>query len=251
MPTASGRTPKVATRYEDKSGTEKKQNTVANNKPSTSSSPTTSSPSVVPKKSPPSTPPVTNTSVKASSPKKKEDVAQKIPKEKEVESPVKKVEKNEEPKSSKVEIKKETVEDPVSEFDFKADALEEDLKTLPNPTQRLQQKGEYSPFRKLKASIEMVTQEKIKEKEERERLLKKEQESREEEKADESEDSGSEEEDDEEEEEEGKIQFTEWFPPDHWRYIDKVVVTDVTVDDVTVTMRECAKPEGFFKYPVA
>ena len=56
--------------------------------------------------------------------------------------------------------------------------------------------------------------------------------------------SDSESEDDDEDE--GKIEYTEWFPPDTWTYLEKVFVTDVTVDDVTVTMRESKTPEGFF-----
>ena len=52
---------------------------------------------------------------------------------------------------------------------------------------------------------------------------------------------------DEEEGEETAEQFTEWFPPDTWSYLHQVTVTDVTVGDVTATMREASSPEGFFK----
>jgi len=55
----------------------------------------------------------------------------------------------------------------------------------------------------------------------------------------------SEEESDEEIEEEVE-QLTEWFPPDRWTFHDRVIVTDVTVNDLTVTMRESKQPEGFF-----
>ncbi len=55
------------------------------------------------------------------------------------------------------------------------------------------------------------------------------------------------EDEEEEEEEEDSYELTEWFPPpDSWSCLQKVVVTDVTVDDITVTMRECGTPEGFF-----
>lgn len=63
--------------------------------------------------------------------------------------------------------------------------------------------------------------------------------------------SGEEDEDGEEEYVE-KIEFTEWFPPDRWKINEKVIVTDVTVNDkstgndLTVTMRESHQPEGFF-----
>jgi len=55
----------------------------------------------------------------------------------------------------------------------------------------------------------------------------------------------------EEEVEEEVEQLTEWFPPDlGWVRVnhDAVVVTDVTVNDMTVTMRESKQPEGFFSY---
>ena len=56
----------------------------------------------------------------------------------------------------------------------------------------------------------------------------------------------------EEEYEEEVEQLTEWFPPDlGWvRHVnhDAVIVTDVTVNDMTVTMRESKQPEGFFSY---
>jgi len=63
--------------------------------------------------------------------------------------------------------------------------------------------------------------------------------------------SGEEDEDGEEEYVE-KIEFTEWFPPDRWKVNEKIVVTDVTINDkstgndLTVTMRESHQPEGFF-----
>ena len=45
--------------------------------------------------------------------------------------------------------------------------------------------------------------------------------------------------------------MTEWFPPDlNLSYFEKVIVTDVTVDDMTVTMRESKTPEGFFSHSV-
>merc|ERR1719204_466397 len=51
----------------------------------------------------------------------------------------------------------------------------------------------------------------------------------------------------EEEVEEEVEQLVEWFPPDlvwsNLEYHDQVVVTDVTVNDLTVTIRE--EPEGF------
>lgn len=66
-------------------------------------------------------------------------------------------------------------------------------------------------------------------------------------------DSSSGEEDEEGEEEYvEKIEFTEWFPPDRWKINEKIVVTDVTINDestgndLTVTMRESHNPEGFF-----
>jgi hypothetical protein len=66
-------------------------------------------------------------------------------------------------------------------------------------------------------------------------------------------DSSSGEEDEEGEEEYvEKIEFTEWFPPDRWKINEKIVVTDVTINDEstgndhTVTMRESHNPEGFF-----
>jgi hypothetical protein len=44
-----------------------------------------------------------------------------------------------------------------------------------------------------------------------------------------------------------QVELTEWFPPDlDLTHFEKVVVTDVTVDDVTVTMRESQTPDGFF-----
>ncbi len=60
------------------------------------------------------------------------------------------------------------------------------------------------------------------------------------------------EEEEEEPDEEDSYELTEWFPPsDAWSCLQRVVVTDVTVDDVTVTMRECKTPEGFFASPMA
>ena len=48
-------------------------------------------------------------------------------------------------------------------------------------------------------------------------------------------------------ESEEEFELTEWFPPDlDLNHFEKVVVTDVTVDDVTVTMRESNEAEGFF-----
>ena len=48
-------------------------------------------------------------------------------------------------------------------------------------------------------------------------------------------------------ESEEEFELTEWFPPDlDLGHFEKVVVTDVTVDDVTVTMRESESAEGFF-----
>lgn len=54
---------------------------------------------------------------------------------------------------------------------------------------------------------------------------------------------------DDEDGEETAEQFTEWFPPDTWSYLHQVTVTDVTVGDVTATMREASSPEGFFNNP--
>jgi len=62
------------------------------------------------------------------------------------------------------------------------------------------------------------------------------------------------EEDDDEEEEEWEWEetytYTEWFPPDFWKaklsQAKPVMKTDVTVAGLTVTMRECSKPDGFF-----
>lgn len=50
--------------------------------------------------------------------------------------------------------------------------------------------------------------------------------------------------DDEESETEEEIdELVEWIPPD---VTAKVIVTDVTVNDFTVTLRESERPEGFF-----
>jgi len=54
------------------------------------------------------------------------------------------------------------------------------------------------------------------------------------------------------------IELREWFPPDHWRHVENgknssaartgpVKLTDVTVRDLTVTLRESQCREGFFK----
>merc|ERR1712020_803582 len=56
-----------------------------------------------------------------------------------------------------------------------------------------------------------------------------------------SEDFTDEEEDDDEESEEEIDELVEWIPPD---VTAKVIVTDVTVDDFTVTLRESERPEG-------
>merc|ERR1711997_921318 len=50
---------------------------------------------------------------------------------------------------------------------------------------------------------------------------------------------------DEEDEEEllEEEELVEWIPPD---VTAKIIVTDVTVDDFTVTLRESERPEGFF-----
>jgi len=65
----------------------------------------------------------------------------------------------------------------------------------------------------------------------------------------ESSDSGEDEEEDEWEWEE-TYTYTEWFPPDFWKaklnQPKPVMKTDVTVAGLTVTMRECSKPDGFF-----
>ena len=45
-------------------------------------------------------------------------------------------------------------------------------------------------------------------------------------------------------------ELVEWIPPDVIRPMSdvtaKIIVTDVTVDDFTVTLRESERPEGFF-----
>jgi len=47
------------------------------------------------------------------------------------------------------------------------------------------------------------------------------------------------------------ITLKEWYPPDFWRsklsQSDQVVLTDVTVGQKTITVRECTQPEGFFE----
>ncbi len=60
-----------------------------------------------------------------------------------------------------------------------------------------------------------------------------------------------EDEEEDEEEAEDRYELTEWPLPDSWPYLQKVFVTDVTVDNVTVTMRECKTPEGFFSQPIS
>lgn len=50
------------------------------------------------------------------------------------------------------------------------------------------------------------------------------------------------------------IELCEWFPPDFWKSSaevqldmkDKVRLTDVTVEEVTVTLRESKCRDGFF-----
>lgn len=67
--------------------------------------------------------------------------------------------------------------------------------------------------------------------------------------------------DDDDDDDDEKYQLTQWFPSDfnsaqqedqqqEWMLNNPVIVTDVTVDDMTVTMIESQKPEGFFKKPV-
>jgi len=54
----------------------------------------------------------------------------------------------------------------------------------------------------------------------------------------------------EDEEDEEVDELVEWIPPDVIRpdvtAMAKIIVTDVTVDDFTVTLRESERPEGFF-----
>jgi hypothetical protein len=53
-----------------------------------------------------------------------------------------------------------------------------------------------------------------------------------------------------------KYQLTQWFPSDfasrgaEWHLNNPVIVTDVTVNDLTVSVKESQKPEGFFKLPL-
>lgn len=58
------------------------------------------------------------------------------------------------------------------------------------------------------------------------------------------------EEDSEEEEEFEEEELVEWIPPDFKGALPdctaKIIVTDVTVDNFTVTLRESERPEGFF-----
>jgi len=57
-------------------------------------------------------------------------------------------------------------------------------------------------------------------------------------------------EEEEEDDEEEVDELVEWIPPDVIRpdvtAMAKIIVTDVTVDDFTVTLRESERPEGFF-----
>lgn len=56
----------------------------------------------------------------------------------------------------------------------------------------------------------------------------------------------SEDDEDDEEEEEEEVEedeLVEWIPPD---CTARIIVTDVTVDNFTVTLRESERPEGFF-----
>merc|ERR1711971_475816 len=66
----------------------------------------------------------------------------------------------------------------------------------------------------------------------------------------EEEESSEEEKEEEEWEWEETYTYTEWFPPDFWKaklnQAKPVMKTDVTVAGLTVTMRECSKPDGFF-----
>lgn len=57
---------------------------------------------------------------------------------------------------------------------------------------------------------------------------------------------GKDAEDSESDEEKEEMRLIEWIPPDSWSYLQKVFVTDVTIDNMTVTMRESKSPEGFF-----
>ena len=49
------------------------------------------------------------------------------------------------------------------------------------------------------------------------------------------------------------VELCEWYPPDFWRANlsdndqEKIRLTDVTVDEMTVTMRESKDVKGFFK----
>jgi len=52
--------------------------------------------------------------------------------------------------------------------------------------------------------------------------------------------------DDDDEEEEEQYELTEWRPPSDWSCLQRVFVTDVTVDDVSISIRESKTPEGFF-----
>ena len=118
-------------------------------------------------------------------------------------------------------------------FEKSVRALEKDLKLLPQPP----------PAKKIKKEMSDTNFEQRQE--DKKPPIKKETIRMKEEQHLEDEDDSS------SEEEEEKIQYTEWFPPDTWSYLEKVFVTDVTVDDVTVTMRESRTPEGFFSQPTS
>lgn len=59
----------------------------------------------------------------------------------------------------------------------------------------------------------------------------------------------SEDEDDDEEEIIEEDELVEWIPPD-CQARARIIVTDVTVDNFTVTLRESERPEGFFGQPL-
>ena len=46
------------------------------------------------------------------------------------------------------------------------------------------------------------------------------------------------------------VELCEWYPPDFWKSksksANKIRLTDVTVNDLTVTMRESKSGSGFF-----
>lgn len=115
----------------------------------------------------------------------------------------------------------------IGSFEKSVLGLEEDLKKLPSQRQklstadRLRQQHLSSKKPKQEITDDLPDETKVKE-----------------------------EESESEEEEEG-YQLTEWFPPDLCNFNEKVIVTDVTVDNFTVTMRECKTPEGFFRQPLS